>query len=295
MANSAVLHEDDKEVIHDLANYILKASRYETVSGLYKFKVFVEGHADTGRRNAKGEEPRDKDGNPPLQSLCQARAEAVRDELLRPIHGENRDEAIPKEVSIECLGVGATGLSPTGGKVEKNYNKRVYFRCEAERKPERQEPEPLTLEPVPVPVEPAEHKRLREENAWLQNADRDSRTTISRLQKADVKSKTIISQHQNRERELLTRIDTLIREQDHPPNDGCCTLIPKAGTSMDVLHGVTELAWIAAMLLCGKAVFAALLTRASLETADTCPEVEVRLSHSPADPCSSLSTDRRCY
>lgn len=271
LANSAKLAEEDKGVIDELAEYIYKAyNEAQSAESMvnHEFQVRVEGHADTGRRP----EPKP----PPLKDLCQARADAVKAQLIakfQDLQEKHGRVAVPT-ACITARGVGAVGVNPWGVDVKENYNKRVYFYC--------------TAEPVspPGPVEPdasyseklEQHKQAYEEELSRQKQIHEHEIAALLEEKAGQQP------------------DPRPSKPNPPPPDGCCVLfiLPKAGASMAVLHGLAELVWIAAMVVCGKSVFAALLTGASLESADTCPEAEVRRSYSPADTPSPSYDGNRC-
>ena len=256
-ANGATLAPDDYEVIDELAKLIRTAEQARTNSGRYTLKVIVDGHADTGRR---------PEAKPPaLQDLCLERAIAVRNRL--EIKGVDRRW-------IEAKGSGATGINPlTNEPVQENYNKRVYFSCIATPRARS----PHSRSPVGRPPEPpSQAAMLQQENLQLQEEKQQLQRQLARLSKMAA---------------LPAPLPEPEPERAPANRAGCCALVPTAGPLVPLLHGVTELAWIVAVLLCGKTIFASLLTRASLESADECPRVEVRINYSPTQTPSPFSDD----
>ena len=71
-------------VIDELAELIVRANEVARQAGSHQLRVLVDGHADTGERP----EPTPA----PLQDLCKARANAVKDRLV--------EQGVPADIII---------------------------------------------------------------------------------------------------------------------------------------------------------------------------------------------------
>jgi hypothetical protein len=273
-ANESTLAHDDYFVIDELAELIVRA---QEARDFYDLRVVVDGHADTGQRP----EPKP----PPLKPLCLERAKSVRNRLV----ADGVDFKI-----IEVKGSGATGVNPlTNEEVQKNYNKRVYFYCTAKSRrddygtPRQPEPEPAP-EPAPAPESDceqrlasceqekqqlAEDKRLAEEKADGARRDAAAAAEAKRLAEKELAKK---ESWQPPPYHPSPMHGTFAKggEGDCPCGTQVCGLTPVVGLPMSLFHGLAEIVWFVAVVLYGKAVYATLLTRASLEATAACPDVD---------------------
>lgn len=229
---------------------------YEVIDELAKLiRTAEQARTNSGRYTLKvivdghADTGRRPEAKPPaLQDLCLERAIAVQNRL--EFNGIDRRW-------IEVKGSGATGINPlTNEPVQENYNKRVYFSCIATPRAVGSTPE--------IPNQTAQ---LQQENLQLQDEKQQLQRQLARLRKQLAALPAPVPEPEPK-RALANRAD-------------CRALVATAQPLVPLLHGVTELAWIVAVLLCGKTIFASLLTRASLESAEDCPRVEVRINYSP--------------
>lgn len=247
-ASSSQLAVDDFPVIDELADLILKAQTRG-----HRLEVLVDGHADTGQRPER---------KPPLlQELCQSRAISVARRL--------EEKGVDRRM-INVQGSGATGINPlTGEPVRENYNKRVYFSCTAT---------PLGG-PQPRPGR-QRHAQQDRQQAEERVREAEQRAVAAEKEADAAKQKANAAERRAKECEQAAEqaAEKLSQQAKKTLANGpiCCVVVPPCGVSMAWLHGFAELVWILATIAAGKALFATLVTGASLESADTCPDLEVR-------------------